>query len=79
VLPDQASVSLSIFDAAGTCVRHLLRNQPLAAGTQTLAWDATNDAGRRVSLGNYHYLLEYSAASAQRVVGKLVVSKEKQP
>ena len=52
-VPADGSVSLALYDPAGTLVRSLLYAQPLAAGRQTVMWDGTTDLGRPATAGVY--------------------------
>ena len=51
-----SQVNLSIYNLAGQLVRTLAQGQQ-SAGTHSLVWDATDDAGRRVPSGVYVYRL----------------------
>jgi hypothetical protein len=55
-----ATVSLTIYDAAGRFVRALI-DAPMAAGSHGVSWDATDSEGRAVANGVYHYVLETPA------------------
>lgn len=63
-------VRLEIFDAAGRLVRTLLE-QTMAAGNQTVEWNGTDDAGRRVGSGVYLYRLEINGMAASRKMALL--------
>ena len=52
-LAEPATVTWTIRNAAGATVATRLAAAPTAAGTQTWAWDGTNDAGARLPLGAY--------------------------
>jgi subtilisin family serine protease len=67
-LPDDADVLLEVYNVAGKRVRTLVDGrQP--AGTWSVAWDGTDEEGRRVSNGIYFYRL----ASGGRTVAKRMV------
>jgi hypothetical protein len=67
-LPQQADVSLSIYDATGTRVRSLWRSRT-AAGEYRMCWDGRNDEGRTVPAGTYFCRL---AAGEYRTTAVLV-------
>jgi len=52
-LSSTATVEARVFNLAGRPVRTLCRNQPSAAGANTLLWDARSDTGLRVPSGTY--------------------------
>lgn len=54
---DVGVTTLEVFDAAGRRVRSLV-SAVLDAGDHTVAWDGTDDGGRRVPSGVYLYRLE---------------------
>ena len=56
-LPTESFVRLTVYDLLGKQVRTLVSEQKVP-GTYTVAWDARNDAGGRVSSGIYIYRLE---------------------
>ena len=62
----QAEVRLSIYDAAGSSVKTLVKGRA-TPGEHTVTWDRTDDTGRRVATGTYFYRLT--------VEGKAVSSK----
>lgn len=67
------SGSITILDAQGRTVRHLLRNAIL--GTQGVdAWDGTDDSGNRCRRGNYVLLVELYGAKNERQVMKRVIT-----
>jgi hypothetical protein len=71
VLPQstvRAHVVLRIYDVAGRVVRMLV-DRPEDSGRHTVAWDGTDNWGRRVSSGTYYARLE-----AGRIHGELKVS-----
>jgi fibronectin type 3 domain-containing protein len=65
-LPENAEVSLVVYDIIGQQVRRLLAAQHQAAGFYRLAWDGRDGAGRAVGSGVYFYRL--STAGAVRFV-----------
>jgi len=52
-LPVGAEISADVVDIVGRHVRTLTTRQFLVAGTHSLAWDARNGAGTRVTAGLY--------------------------
>jgi carboxypeptidase D len=52
VNPRQGPVQVAVFDVQGRCVRTLV-SADLPAGEHTVAWDGTDDAGRRLGSGMY--------------------------
>jgi len=62
-----AAVTVEIRNIAGRPVRALSAAQPVAQGTQTLAWDGRNEAGARVPAGTYLLHLTARAADGQAV------------
>ncbi|MCB1184165.1 hypothetical protein KDM41_12080 [bacterium] len=65
-LPEAGPVQVAVFDARGRLVR------TLAAGVRPqgpldLAWDGTDDAGRRQAAGLYLFRLDYRLDGADRV------------
>jgi hypothetical protein len=60
-----------VYDLNGQVVKTLLRRE-LPSGNYMTRWDATNDAGRRVSSGVYLYRVR---AGTQQVVGKMTLLK----
>jgi hypothetical protein len=65
----QADVKLSVYDAAGSLVRTLVSGR-IAAGERAVAWDLTDDSGRRVADGTYFYRL---AVDGRSVSGKATI------
>jgi|SaaInlStandDraft_1057018.scaffolds.fasta_scaffold12669_5 hypothetical protein len=55
-LPEDALVSISIYDVMGRKIKSL-SNANQTAGYHSLQWDATNDLGEIVSTGMYFYTL----------------------
>jgi len=64
-------VSLTMYNTLGQKVRDLLGGR-LAAGSHTVCWDATDNAGNRVSSGVYFYRLNSGGVSHSR---KMVLLK----
>ena len=56
-LPEQAQVTLTIYDLMGRVVRTLV-NIEQTAGYKSIQWNATNDAGSPVSAGVYLYKIQ---------------------
>ena len=56
-LPQKSPVSLRVFDQRGRLVRTLV-NEVLDAGSRSVVWNGTDDAGQRVHSGVYLYLIE---------------------
>ncbi len=56
-LPDDAHVSMVIYDIMGRQVRTLV-NDVQNAGYRTVKWNATNEMGQPVSAGMYFYVLK---------------------
>ncbi len=48
---------MKIFDVRGNLVRTLL-NEPIPAGSHSIAWDGSDNSGRQVASGTYFYQLE---------------------
>jgi enediyne biosynthesis protein E4 len=71
-LTQGARVDVSIYDVTGRRVRALL-DRDLAAGTQYLGWDGTDDLGRPAGRGLYFYRV---AAQGRVEVRKLLVVGE---
>jgi hypothetical protein len=68
-LPASTRVSLRIFDNAGRLVRTLVQGDD-KPGRHLVRWDAKDDEGKPVAVGEYCYVLE---AAGQRLVKKAVV------
>ncbi|MCB9463852.1 MAG: hypothetical protein H6682_09230 [Candidatus Eisenbacteria bacterium] len=64
-------VDLAIFDVSGRRVRTLASGE-LSAGAHEVAWDGTDESGRRVASGTYWARLE---AAGRRSASRLVVLK----
>jgi hypothetical protein len=56
-LPEEMPVSLRIYDLSGRAVRTVMAGSA-AAGYHEMAWNGTDDGGRRVGHGIYFYVLE---------------------
>jgi hypothetical protein len=67
----QAEVGLSVYDAAGSLVKTLVKGR-VTPGEHTVTWDRTDDAGRRIATGTYFYRLSVDGKS---VSGKAIVLK----
>jgi hypothetical protein len=50
---EATTTSAGVFDGANNLVRTLYNNQATPAGSQTISWDGTNDAGTRLAPGAY--------------------------
>ncbi len=58
-LPIDKAVTVRVYDVTGRLVKTLVDHQPLPAGTHTVSWNGTSDAGVAVASGTYMYALEY--------------------
>jgi hypothetical protein len=56
-LPEQAHVSIMIYDIMGREIRHLV-NGIQEPGFKTTIWDASNNLGEPVSAGMYLYRIQ---------------------
>ena len=56
-LPEDAMVSITIYDIMGRSIRSLV-NSKQTAGYRSIQWNATNDYGKPVSAGVYLYRLQ---------------------
>ena len=70
-LPQDALVSISIYDVMGRMIKSL-SNANQTAGYHSLQWDATNDMGESVSAGMYIYTIQ---AGEYRSTKKMVLLK----
>ena len=70
-LPEDALVSISIYDVTGRMVKSLI-NMNQSTGYHSLRWDATNDIGEAVSAGMYIYTIQ---AGQYRATKKMVLLK----
>jgi len=68
-LPDNAEVSLKVYDVTGALVKTLV-NESVEAGYHSLLWDGTNETGNEVANGVYFYRLTTGDFNQSR---KLVV------
>ena len=65
-LSGAASVSLTVYDAAGQSVRTLVAGQFMEAGTYNLTWDGRNAAGDMVGSGIYFYELRAGSFTSMK-------------
>jgi hypothetical protein len=70
-LPEDAMVTIAIYDLMGRSIR-LLVNSRQTAGYRSIQWNATNDAGSPVSAGLYIYTIQ---AGEFRQTKKMVLLK----
>jgi len=70
-LPQNALVSISIYDVMGRKIKSLSNGNQIA-GYHSLQWDATNDIGEGVSAGMYIYTIQ---AGEYRSTKKMVLLK----
>ena len=70
-LPNDANVSVTIYDVIGRQVRSLVQEDK-SAGYHTALWNATNDLGFPVSAGVYIYSIQ---AGDYRAVKKMILMK----
>jgi flagellar hook assembly protein FlgD len=70
-LPEDAMVSITIFDIMGRSIRSLV-NSKQTAGYRSIRWDATNNIGEPVSSGMYIYSIQ---AGEFRQVRKMILLK----
>jgi len=68
-LPEPGKVKIVIYNSLGQKVRTLVSGEQVA-GYYTTVWDATNDAGHRVSSGLYIYQVQ---AGKHRAIKKMVL------
>ena len=64
-LEKAGELRLEIFNTKGQKVRSLIHSS-YDAGAHTVNWDATDDAGRRVSSGLYLYRMQSASGSQTR-------------
>jgi len=70
-LPEDAMVTITIYDLMGRSIR-LLVNSNQSAGYRSVQWDATNNLGEPVSAGMYIYTIQ---SGEFRQVRKMVLLK----
>jgi hypothetical protein len=70
-LPEQAQVTLGIYDLLGKKIKTLV-NQSQDAGNKIAMWDGTDELGRQVSAGVYLYQIQAGDFSQTR---KMVLLK----
>ena len=56
-LPEDAMVSITIYDIMGRSIKSLV-NTTQSAGYRSVRWDATNGFGEPVSAGMYIYMIQ---------------------
>ncbi|MCX7785070.1 MAG: SBBP repeat-containing protein [candidate division WOR-3 bacterium] len=64
-LPQKSNVLISIYDASGTLIKHLVKEQK-EAGTYSANWDGTDNHNKRVRQGIYFYVLKTDDNKMQR-------------
>lgn len=69
-LPLEASVELSLFDAAGRRV-HTLERGALPAGRHAVAWDGRDGGGRKLPAGIYYLRLDAGGFRATRRIVRI--------
>jgi len=67
-LSKPARVRLTIHDVAGRAVRVMEDRAPREPGPHQIAWDGTDDSGRRLSSGIYFYSLNAGSLTSHRRV-----------
>jgi len=70
-LPEDAMVSITIYDIMGRSIRSLVNSQQ-TAGYRSIQWNATNNLGEPVSAGMYIYMIQ---AGEFRQTKKMVLLK----
>jgi hypothetical protein len=70
-LPEDAIVSITIYDLMGRSIKSLVNSQQ-TAGYRSIQWNATNNLGEPVSAGMYIYMIQ---AGQFRQVRKMVLLK----
>ncbi len=58
-LPIKKKISLIVYNALGQKVKSLISDEVYNHGSHTVTWDATNEAGNKVSTGMYVYSLKF--------------------
>jgi pectate lyase len=71
MVPEQANVTLTIYNLMGKTVRTLVSGEQ-SAGYKTVVWDSKDDFGIPVSAGMYIYELRSGSFSA---IQKMVLLK----
>ena len=66
-LPEQADVSLKVYNMAGRVVRTLV-NGPEGPGTHSVVWDGRDEAGRTVASGVYFYRMDAGEFTERRMM-----------
>ena len=61
-LPEPVEVKLTVTNLRNELVKILLQKK-LEAGEQTVKWDSTNSAGKKVNSGGYNYKMEVESHS----------------
>ncbi len=69
-IASKTTVSMSIYDVSGTCVRRLLTNEPYGQGPHKVLWDGKNDRGKQLSSGIYFCRFEAGKRLSSR---KLII------
>ena len=64
-LPENASVSLMIYDIMGREIKHLV-NEAQNAGFKAIMWDGTNNFGQQVGAGMYLYQIKAGSFTQAR-------------
>ena len=77
-LPEEATVSLTIYDRAGTLIRRLIDAENHIGPTViSREWNGTNQQGRPVAPAVYHYLLEVTRDNrTERIRKRLVIARD---
>jgi len=70
-LPEDALVSINIYDLMGRSIKSLVNSQQ-TAGYRSIQWNATNNLGEPVSAGMYLYTIQ---AGEFRQTKKMVLLK----
>ena len=70
-LPEDAMVSITIYDIMGRSIKSLVNSQQ-TAGYRSIQWNATNNLGEPVSAGMYIYMIH---AGDFRQTKKMVLLK----
>jgi predicted phosphodiesterase len=70
-LMDTERLQLTIVDASGRIVRHLLRGEVIPAGKFQMQWDGRSDSGQALPAGIYS--IQISGGNASRNGGKIII------